>query len=514
MTPPPLQVRHPPGRNEPCPCGSGRKYKQCCEEKDRAGAREDGLAEAQLRAGLAAERRGRFEEAVGAYRAAAAFAASAERTNRRLGHLLLGLGRASEAAEALRAAAGAAPRSTEQRLDLVRALTIEKRDAEAEAQVRQALAEDGASADGWWLLGRILAEAGRFEEARAALERSLALEPRQGAVWLDLVRSCRLTEAERPWLGRMLALARTDADTDQLARLHFAIGKAHDDLEDYGEAMRHFGKANRLKAAMAPFDRQGVERRVDALIERFTPAYVASQAGGSEAEAPVLVIGMPRSGTTLVEQILSSHRDVEGAGELQFWPLCGRAFERLADPAQTADFLRRAAGDYLGALARAAPPARRIVDKNPFNFFWAGLVRMTFPRAVIVHCRRDAIDTCLSNHSTYFAPRPDFSTGLDELAFYYRQYERLMRHWRATLPEGGFVEIDYEALVADPEAGARRLIAACGLEWDEACLHPERNANIVRTASRWQARQPISTASVGRWRRYEPWLGPLSSLTA
>jgi LPS sulfotransferase NodH len=137
---------------------------------------------------------------------------------------------------------------------------------------------------------------------------------------------------------------------------------------------------------------------------------------------------------------------------------------------------------------------------------------MAFPRAPIIHCRRNPLDTCLSIHTTYFAPRADFSTGLDDLAFYYRQYQRLMDHWRAVLDEDSFVEIDYEALVADPEPHSRRLIAACGVAWDEACLRPELNGRVVRTASKWQARQPITTASVSRWRRYEPWLRPLKAL--
>jgi tetratricopeptide (TPR) repeat protein len=461
---------------------------------------------------MAAERRGRFEEAIGAYRAAAAFASTAGPANSRLGHLLLNLGRPQLASQALRAAAKADPQNPERRMDLVRALMVEKKDAEAEAEVRGALEADPANADGHWLLGRILAEAGRFQEARAAFEASLAQGPGQAAIYYDLVRSYRLGEADRPLVSRMLALSRNKGGGEAGIRLQFALGKAFDDLGDCAAAMRCFGKGAELRAALAPFDRNGFVHRVDRLIERFTPELLASSAAAQGGGGPIFVVGMPRSGTTLVEQILSAHLAVEGAGELAFWPSRGPAFERVTDQAEAAAFLRQAGRECLETLAAQAPGAPRVVDKNPFNFLWAGLIHMALPQAIIVHCRRDPIDTCLSIHATWFAPRTDFPTGLDDLAFYYRCYARLMRHWRAALPPERFVELDYEALVSEPEAEVRALLDACGLGWDEACLHPERNRRVLRTASRWQARQPISAASVGRWRRYAPWLGALSGL--
>ncbi len=502
------------GRNDACPCGSGRKSKHCCAGKAAAGSFEDQLAEAEFRRGLGLEREGRADEAVTAYRLAASLR-PLPRAHSRAGHVLLTLGRGQAAAAEFRAAAAADPRSSERRMDLVRALTLEKRDAEAEAEVRGALAADPGSADGYWLLGRILADGGRFGEARAALERSIALNPRQGVVYYDLVRSFTLTEADRPLIRRMLAVARAPADTDQRVRLQFALGKAFDDLGDPGAAMQHFARANGLKTAMVAFDRAGFAARVDTLIARFTPAFFAAHAaGGSLSETPVMVLGLPRSGTTLVEQILSSHAEVEGAGELQFWPAHSAGFDRPTDDAAIGDLQQMLAREALATLEAIAPGASRVTDKNPFNFLWIGLIHLVFPRAVILHCRRSPIDTCLSIFSTYFAPRPDFPADRDDLVFYYRQYQRLMDHWRAVLPPERFVELDYEALVADPEPQSRRLVAACGLTWDPACLRPQDNRRIVRTASRWQARQPISAASVARWRRYEPWLGSLAILNS
>lgn len=502
-----------PGRNDPCPCGSGLKYKACCAAKDEQAAAAEALGQARFRAAVALERSGRTDEAIAAYSRMSRDEATAADALSRLGHIFLSRGRAKEAVNALRAAAAAAPDNPARRLDLVRALTVEKQDAEAEAEVRAILEIAPANSEAWWLLGRILSETGRFDLARAALERADALDPGQGVVCYDLVRSYRLSEADRPLVRRMLARARAPADTDQRIRLHLALGKAFDDLGDHGAAMAQFGLANRAKQEMVSFDRAGFVRRIDALIAQFSPDYLAAlRAGGDPSPLPIMVLGMPRSGTTLVEQILSSHPAIEGAGELQFWAGRGALFNQVPPGAPVRDFQRQAARDALETLGGLAPEASRVVDKAPFNFLWAGLINLVFPNAIIVHCRRSALDTCLSISSTYFAARPDFPTFGADLAAYYRQYLRLMAHWRAVLPADRFVEVDYEALVTDPEPQVKRLIAACGLAWDPACLHPELNTRVVRTPSKWQARQPIAAGSVGRWRRYEPWLGDLRDL--
>ena len=176
------------------------------------------------------------------------------------------------------------------------------------------------------------------------------------------------------------------------------------------------------------------------------------------------------------------------------------------------EFLGKAAADYLGVLRRIAPTAVRVTDKMPFNFLWAGLIHMAFPRATIIHCRRAAIDTALSIHQTHFHPGLAFPTGGEELVAYFRDYQRLIDHWRRVLPADRFIEVDYEDLTRAPEPVIRPIIAACGLTWHDACLRPESNPRAVNTPSKWQARQPIYRTSVARWRRYEPWLGPLRAL--
>ncbi|HLZ82641.1 MAG TPA: sulfotransferase, partial [Caulobacteraceae bacterium] len=499
----------PAGRNDPCPCGSGRKYKQCCADKDRAAAAARERVAAEVRRGLALERRGRIEEAMAAYHF---IADAAPEARSRMGHLLVALGRRAEAIAAFRAAAAGGD-TTERRMDLVRALLTENRGDEAEPLLRRITADDPASADAWWMLAHVRTEAGDFGEATEALERSLALQPHQGGAWYDLARSRRLTEADRPLIARMQAAVRGLTVADERVKLNLALGKAFDDLGDAGAAMKHFTEAGRIKGAIAPFDRAHLARHVDALIDRFTPDFLAAHAaGGDPSPLPVMVVGLPRSGTTLVEQVLSSHGAVAGAGELQFWLERDPLVVNTATPAAIADLQARTARACLDHLRALAPEAARVIDKNPFNLFRLGLVHLAFPRATIIHCRRQPIDTCLSILATYFQPRADFPAEPGDLVFYHRLCDRLADHWRAVLPPGRFVDIDYEDLVAEPEPVGRRLVAALDLPWDAACLRPELNPRVVRTSSRWQVRQPIHRGAVDRWRRYEPWLGELRAL--
>jgi hypothetical protein len=211
----------------------------------------------------------------------------------------------------------------------------------------------------------------------------------------------------------------------------------------------------------------------------------------------------------LVEHILSSHTAVTAAGELQYWRIRTLELERGLDSWRDASALKNAADDYTRVLREIGPGALRVTDKAPLNFEALGLVVSALPECRIIHCRREPIDTCLSIYFTDFSSSLGFAFDRGDIVYFYRQYRRLMEHWLHVLPPDRLLEIDYEALVADPEVVTRRMIEFAALPWDDKCLAPEKNERVVKTASLWQVRQPIYKTSVQRWRRYEPWLGEL-----
>ena len=390
--------------------------------------------------------------------------------------------------------------------------------------LRHMLARDPGNAMAHDLLGNLLSEFGRFDEARECFQRAITIAPLLAGCYYDLVRCRPVTGEDDGLLQRMeAALATPGLDAAQRLRIHLAIGKAADDLGDYALAMRHFDAADGVRRSTSSFDSAAFSIETDRILARCTPELIARAPElGSSDRTPVLILGMPRSGTTLVEQIVSMHPEVGAGDELNFWNERGAAWHRSAPagnetpgvvkelPAK--EFLAKAAADYLGLLRTIAPKAARVTDKMPFNFLWAGLIHIAFPRAIIIHCRRAAVDTALSIHQTHFHPGLAFPTGGDELVAYFRGYRRLTDHWRSVLPADRFLEVDYEELTRAPEPVIRRIIAACGLAWHDACLRPESNPRAVRTPSKWQTRQPIYRTSVARWRRYEPWLGPLRAL--
>ena len=468
--------------------------------------------DAFFRLGIAFERAGHATEALRAYDRATALRPGLTEAWYRAGALVFGLGHRKEAIGCFRRAAASGGKSSFGRLGAARALLAEDRDAEGEKQLRQLLALDRSHALALDLLGNLLAESGRFDEAWGCYERAVAAAPLMAGSYYDMVRCRRLTPADGALRARMQAALQTPGlEPEHVLRLHLALGKAADDLEEYEAAMRHFDAAEAVRRRASPFDAAGFTAQVDRLISVFTPQLCA-RGGGDPSAAPVLIVGMPRSGTTLTEQILSSHPAVSPGGELNFWNERGIAWLRSGQAALEAAFLRDAAADYLGLLRTMAPAAGRVTDKMPFNFLWAGLIHLACPGATIIHCRRAAIDTAISIHQTSFNRHVAFPTGGRDLVAYFAAYRRLAAHWRAVLPPARFVEVDYETLTAAPEPEIRRLVACCGLAWDAACLSPERNPGRVKTPSRWQTRQPIYRTAVRRWQRYAPYLGELGEL--
>src|SRR5580658_4737700 len=480
----------------------------------RAVASNPRYTDAHFRLGIALEKLGDIGGALAAYDRSTQLLPSLTEAWFRAGALVYTLGHLGEAIGCFRRAASTGGRTSFGRLGMARALVIEDRNREAEQVLREMLVADPTNAMAYDLLGSVLSELGRFGEARACFERTVAIAPLLAGSYYDLVRCRTVTSADKRLLQEMqAALATPGLELGQRLRLHLAIGKAAEDLGDYALAMHHFDAADAVRRGAAAFDPAAFSLVVDRLIARCTPELIAraTELGSGDA-TPVLIIGMPRSGTTLVEQIVSMHPEVGAGGELHFWNQRGAAWRHSGAAGNQTPFLAKATADYLRVLRAIAPKAARVTDKMPFNFLWAGLIHLAFPRATIIHCRRAAVDTALSIHQTHFRPGMAFPTGGAELVAYFRDYQRLVDHWRSVLPADRFLEVDYEDLTSAPEPVIRRIIAACGLEWDDACLRPESNPRAVNTPSKWQARQPIYRTSVERWRRYEPWLGPLRSL--
>ena len=470
--------------------------------------------DAQFRLGIALEKLGDIGGAIVAYDRATKLLPSLTEAWFRAGALVYTLGHRDEAIGCFRRAAATGGKTIFGRLGKARLLLIEDRNQEAEQVLRQTLARDPGNAMAHDLLGNLLSEFGRFEEARECFERAIAIAPLLAGSYYDLVRCRSVTSEDDGLLQRMeAALTTPGLEATQRLRLHLAIGKAADDLGDYALAMRHFDAADDVRRGSGSFDSAAFSIEVDRLIARCTPQLVKRAPELSTSDVtPVMIVGMPRSGTTLVEQIVSMHPEVEAGGELNFWNERGAEWHRSGTAGNETPFLAKAAKDYLGVLREIGPTAARVTDKMPFNFLWAGLIHLSFPRATIIHCRRAAIDTALSIHQTHFHPTLAFPTGGAELVGYFHSYQRLIDHWRSVLPSDTFIEVDYEELTRAPEPVIRRIIVACGLAWHDACLRPESNPRAVKTPSKWQTRQPIYRTSVARWRRYEPWLGPLRAL--
>jgi tetratricopeptide (TPR) repeat protein len=480
----------------------------------RAVACNPRYGDAYFRLGIALEKLGDVGGAVVAYDRATELQPSLTEAWFRAGSLAYTLGRRDQAIGCFRRAAATGGKTSFGRLGKARALLTEERNQEAEQVLRHALALDPANALAHDLLGNLLSEFGRFDEARAYFQRAIEIAPLLAGSYYDLVRCRPVTSEDEGLLQRMEdALSMPGLEAAQLLRLHLAIGKAADDLGDYALAMQHFDVADEVRRGCTPFDAAAFAIEIDRLIVRCTPELIARAPElGSRDTRPVLIVGMPRSGTTLVEQIVSMHPEVGAGGELNFWNGRGAAWHGSSAARKDTRFLAKAATDYLGVLRAIAPRAKRVTDKMPFNFLWAGLIHVAFPRAIIIHCRRAAVDTALSIHQTHFHPSLAFPTGGTELVAYFHSYQRLMDHWRRVLPVDRFIEVDYEDLTRAPEPVIRRIIAACGLEWHDACLSPEFNPRAVKTPSKWQSRQPIYRTSVARWRRYKTWLGPLGAL--
>ena len=519
----------------------------------RALALKPGYAEAHNNLGNGLKRQGKLDEAMAHYQRAIAFKPDYAEAHNNLGIALKEQDKLDEAMVHCQRAVALKPGSADAHSNLGNVFKQQGEYAEAMVHYQRALALKPDYAEVYHNMGNVLKEHGKCDEALAHYQRALALKPDFAEAYYNLgitlrelgqlddaYRACERAVELAPKIGqyhrqllygrRVVAGDRALAAAEKLAEdmtslpmedqreLHFALGKAYEDLEQRERSFRHRLEGNALKRQEFVYDEPDALGLLDRIRTVFTAELMHNNWGlGNPSMVPIFIVGMPRSGTTLVEQILASHPKVFGAGELQEFskavtsisaPNGALSFPEIV-PTLSAEQLRERGTSYIDPVGAAAPEAERITDKMPANFSFVGLIHLALPNARIIHLCRDPVDTCLSCFSLLFAGNLPYCYDLGELGRYYRAYQTLMEHWRRVLPAGVMLEVRYEEVVADVERQARQIVAHCGLEWDDACLAFYKTQRPIWTASVTQVRQPIYRASVGRWKPYQHLLQPL-----
>ena len=377
-----------------------------------------------------------------------------------------------------------------------------------------------SNAQVWLSYGHALKTAGHQERAVAAYARCIELVPEFGDAYWSLANLKTFRFADEQIATMRNALARADLDEEHRLHFEFALGKALEDRGEYADSFRHYDAGNGLRLRRIPYDADDTSTRLGRARETYTREFFGARAGcGHQAADPIFIVGMPRAGSTLVEQILASHPAVEGTMELPELISITRALRRAVDggPGAYHDAVARLDAGELRGLGQLYLERTRVhrklgrplfIDKMPNNFAHVGLIHLMLPNAKIIDVRRHPLACCFSNFKQHFAVGQNFTYGLENVGRYYRDYVGLMRHFDAVLP-GRVHRVIYEELVDDTGGQVRALLDYCGLPFDAACLRFFENERPVRTASSEQVRQPIFRSGIDQWRHYEPWLGPL-----
>lgn len=489
----------------------------------------------------------RADEALAAFTAALGFAPDLVPAGFGRGRALLALGQADQALVAFRAVQCLQPDNIALRFAVAEALLVLNRLVEAAAQlaglygvhpgavalglqigaafgragaaeaalcvfdaIRQAVP---ACAEAAFSAGCTLRSLGRIAAAEAALSQAVQLDGQP--LHHRILAGVKRFTPDDARLGALEDMVRHEEALAPAARvdLHFALAQAYEDLGRPADVFAALARGNTLKRSMVAYDEAGQLGALAQTATHYGADVFARPCSGAASDVPVLVFGMPRSGSTLVEQMLASHPDVMGAGEVRTLRdavrgVCGD--RGLAAPRVDDDQAAAIGAAYACALTAKFPAARRIVDKMPGNFLYAGLMARALPQAKLIHIHRNAQDCCFSCYATLFAAGHRYAYDLGELGRYFRAYEQLMAHWRAVLPPGQMLEVPYEALVQDFPLWAKRIVAFCDLQWDARCLDFFHTPRVVSTASAVQVRQPVYTRAIGRAAAYAPWLSPLS----
>lgn len=500
-------------------CLGAMRLREAEEHLRQAVTLSGGSLHMQLALSQCLDREGKREEALKVVREALqAYSLSVEELLN-FTALMLSQGNPTGAVEAGREAVRRAPKVLRAQAQLARSLVEAGEGDKAltvldDPSLAEFLLADDSDSEWLTVVGMAFQSVGRIKEARHWLRRAIQVANPVSMAFYAYTHAGRMTEEDRETIHTMETRLAAPSQVVDSTSMRFALGKAYEDLGDYERAMEQYEAANRSQAKeQAPFDRNFVGGTDDPMISLFTKEFLAANGGhGSPSELPIFIVGMIRSGTTLAEQVLSSHPSIGGAGEVSFWTYNAADVLDAENGVLDKIRLREVADRYLARLSSSHPGKLRVVDKMPSNFKYLGLLHLALPNARVIHMRRNAVDTCLSIYSTHSRALNEAGYDKGDLVHTRGQYQRVMAHWRALLPADRFLEVDYEDLVTKSEPTIRRMIEFCGLEWDDACLQPEANPRVVSTPSLWQVRRPINTSSVERWRRFEPWLGEFREL--
>ena len=462
---------------------------------------------------------GRIADAMAHYERAISLKPDYADAHNNMGIVLAAQGRTSAAVAHYERALILNPDNANAHSNLSVALLAQNNFDDAMARGERAVAINPQHAEAHNHLGSILAVQGRFDDAMEHFGRAIAIRPDYAEAHFNRaqIKTFQHDDAELAALYEFAG--REDLSANQALHIHFALAKALEDCGDYARAFEHLKKGNVLKR------RQIVYNEIDAVryFQRIAMAFdnrlfVHFQGQGDPSDVPIFVLGMPRSGSTLIEQILASHPQIQSAGEFAALHEVADSVPHAGNPAAPypeclsaldGHVLRHLGQSYLARLPALGHGQVRIIDKTPANFLGIGLIRLILPNAKIIHTMRDPVDTCISCYSKLFTSGVSYSYDLAELGRFYYCYRELMKHWRSVLPPHAMLDVAYEAVVDDLEGQARRMIEYCGLPWDDGCLSFHESRRPVKTASAAQVRKPLFRTSLQRWRRYGSELAPL-----
>lgn len=440
-----------------------------------------------------------------------------------LARTLHGTGEFQEALEVIRACREKHPEDQDLLLMEVNTLDATGQLDTAVERLQGALRSDPLSARLHQMLGTLLAERGDFKQAESQFTQAVGIDPQFYAAYHSLASIQKHAKGDPRVDDLEQKLERNPPQNPQpRIAAEFCLGKMRDDQEEYEKAFIHYQRGNSLARGLHKYSTSAMTMYVNGLIEHLGADFVAARAGsGSDSEKPVFIIGMMRSGSSLVEQILAAHPAVTAGGEMAFLSQSLRKYtenpgivsgDKIA--ALSDGQLREMGERYLTQVARYTADTARVTDKLPGNFLIVGLIRALFPKARIIHCRRDPLDTCVSCYFTHFDAGQPYAYDMTELGEYYQLYRRMMDSHRTIVDDRSMLTVDYEDLVQDIEAGSRKIVEFCGLDWDPACLSFDKVQRPVSTASLYQVRQPVYQRSVGRWRHYAAHIEPLRNALA